>query len=132
MTLSLGILGCEPTGPPQTDRQKQAVWHNGRHALTTRAPLIRRGHPVAAVMDCWLETGRTHKFAISDYTGHGSDLWRPSVSEKSGRWGVAESRPYTFPPSVTWLNIGVSTCRKCSSRRRCQPIWSSYLGGSEG
>lgn len=55
----------------KTDRQRQAVvWHSGRHAVT-------RAHVVedfggAALMECWLETGRTHQIRVHmAYAGHG-------------------------------------------------------------
>lgn len=56
------------------DRQKQqVVWHNGRHAVT-RARIVRPlGTPgVAALLDCWLETGRTHQIRVHlTHAGHG-------------------------------------------------------------
>lgn len=56
------------------DRQKQqVVWHNGRHAVT-RARIVQPlgTPPVAAVLDCWLETGRTHQIRVHlAHAGHG-------------------------------------------------------------
>ena len=56
------------------DRQKQAVvWHNGRHAVT-RARIVQTlgTPPVAALLDCWLETGRTHQIRVHlAQAGHG-------------------------------------------------------------
>lgn len=58
----------------KNDRQKQAVvWGNGRHAVT-RARLIEAfGTPPAlALMECWLETGRTHQIRVHlAHAGHG-------------------------------------------------------------
>ncbi len=57
----------------RTDRQKQAVvWDGtGRHAVT-RARLTERFGKVAALVDCRLETGRTHQIRVHmAHTGHG-------------------------------------------------------------
>ena len=57
----------------KTDRQRQAVVKNaGRHAIT-RARVVE-GYgvpPVASMLDCWLETGRTHQIRVHmAYCGH--------------------------------------------------------------
>ncbi|WP_225028431.1 RluA family pseudouridine synthase [Xinfangfangia pollutisoli] len=56
----------------RTDRQRQAVcWPpEGRHAVTrTRVTEAFAGQ--AALMDCWLETGRTHQIRVHlAYAGH--------------------------------------------------------------
>jgi 23S rRNA pseudouridine1911/1915/1917 synthase len=56
----------------KTDRQRQAVlWHDGRHAIT-RAHVVEGFHGAAALMECWLETGRTHQIRVHmSYAGHG-------------------------------------------------------------
>lgn len=56
----------------KTDRQKQAVlWNGGRHAVT-RATLRDSFGGVAALVECRLETGRTHQIRVHmAYTGHG-------------------------------------------------------------
>ena len=57
----------------RTDRQKQAVtWApEGRHA-TTRAHVVEGFHGQAALINCWLETGRTHQIRVHlAYAGHG-------------------------------------------------------------
>ncbi|MBK0326894.1 RNA pseudouridine synthase [Rhodobacteraceae bacterium F11138] len=58
----------------RTDRQKQAVvFQGGRHAVT-RARIVNRfgTPPVAALMECWLETGRTHQIRVHmAHAGHG-------------------------------------------------------------
>jgi 23S rRNA pseudouridine1911/1915/1917 synthase len=61
----------------RTDRQRQAVvWEEGRHAIT-RARVVEGfgGQGTggqAALMDCWLETGRTHQIRVHlSYAGHG-------------------------------------------------------------
>ncbi len=58
----------------RTDRQKQAVvWSNGRHAVTRARIEAQFGTPPAvALMDCWLETGRTHQIRVHmAHAGHG-------------------------------------------------------------
>ena len=68
----------------KTDRQKQAVlFEGGRHAVTrARGSSKRFGSPaVAALVECWLETGRTHQIRVHmAHAGHGLDrrsgLWR--------------------------------------------------------
>ncbi|MGL4322139.1 MAG: RluA family pseudouridine synthase [Paracoccaceae bacterium] len=56
----------------KTDRQRQAVvWESGRHAVT-RVRVVEElagGH--AALVECWLETGRTHQIRVHmAYAGH--------------------------------------------------------------
>lgn len=56
----------------RTDRQRQAVvWEEGRHAVT-RARVVEGLGASAALVDCWLETGRTHQIRVHlAYAGHG-------------------------------------------------------------
>lgn len=56
----------------KTDRQRQAVvWDQGRHAVT-RAHVVEGFAGQAALVDCWLETGRTHQIRVHlAYAGHG-------------------------------------------------------------
>ena len=57
----------------RTDRQRQAVtWPpEGRHAVT-RARVVEDFAGQAALIDCWLETGRTHQIRVHlSYAGHG-------------------------------------------------------------
>ncbi|RYI18376.1 MAG: RNA pseudouridine synthase, partial [Acetobacteraceae bacterium] len=56
----------------KTDRQRQAVvWDQGRHAVT-RARVVEGFAGQAALVDCWLETGRTHQIRVHlAYCGHG-------------------------------------------------------------
>lgn len=56
----------------KTDRQRQAVvWEEGRHAIT-RARVVEGFAGQAALVDCWLETGRTHQIRVHlAYAGHG-------------------------------------------------------------
>ena len=56
------------------DRQRQAVtWAGGRHAVTRARLLERLGTPpAAALMECRLETGRTHQIRVHmAHAGHG-------------------------------------------------------------
>jgi 23S rRNA pseudouridine1911/1915/1917 synthase len=57
----------------KTDRQRQAVvWHGGRHAVT-RARVLETfaAPPAVALVECWLETGRTHQIRVHlAYAGH--------------------------------------------------------------
>lgn len=58
----------------RTDRQKQAVVKNaGRHAVTRARVIERFGAPaVVSLLECWLETGRTHQIRVHlTYAGHG-------------------------------------------------------------
>jgi len=56
----------------KTDRQRQAVvWEAGRHAVT-RARVIDSFAGQAALVECWLETGRTHQIRVHlSHVGHG-------------------------------------------------------------
>ncbi len=58
-------------GRHRTDRQRQAVcWEGGRHAVT-RARTVEAFGP-AAMIECWLETGRTHQIRVHmAHAGHG-------------------------------------------------------------
>ena len=53
-------------GRHRTDRQRQAVsFTTGRHAVTRARILESLGTPpVAALLECWLETGRTHQIRV--------------------------------------------------------------------
>ncbi|WP_149140563.1 RluA family pseudouridine synthase [Gemmobacter caeruleus] len=58
----------------KTDRQRQAVvWNEGRHAVTRVRVLESYGTPEAAsLVECWLETGRTHQIRVHmAHAGHG-------------------------------------------------------------
>ncbi len=58
----------------KTDRQKQAVlFSGGRHAVTRVRTLEGFGEPAAAALvECWLETGRTHQIRVHmAHAGHG-------------------------------------------------------------
>jgi 23S rRNA pseudouridine1911/1915/1917 synthase len=57
----------------RTDRQRQAVlFQGGRHAVTRARTVERFGTPpVLALMECWLETGRTHQIRVHmTHAGH--------------------------------------------------------------
>ncbi|SMG10399.1 RluA family pseudouridine synthase [Paracoccus sp. J56] len=53
-------------GRHPTDRQRQAVsFHSGRHAVTRAKVLETFGTPPTAMLvECWLETGRTHQIRV--------------------------------------------------------------------
>ncbi|WP_297339271.1 RluA family pseudouridine synthase [Pseudophaeobacter sp.] len=56
------------------DRQRQAVlFQGGRHAVTRARIVAPFGlPPVAALIECWLETGRTHQIRVHmAHAGHG-------------------------------------------------------------
>lgn len=58
----------------KADRQRQAVlFQGGRHAVTRARTVARFGAPpVIALMECWLETGRTHQIRVHlTHAGHG-------------------------------------------------------------
>ncbi|MGX9349810.1 RluA family pseudouridine synthase [Shimia sp. W99] len=58
----------------KTDRQRQAVlFEGGRHAVTRVRIVEPLGQPsVAALVECWLETGRTHQIRVHmAHAGHG-------------------------------------------------------------
>ncbi|MFV0515591.1 MAG: RluA family pseudouridine synthase [Jhaorihella sp.] len=58
----------------RTDRQKQAVlFQGGRHAVTRVRVVEAFGSPAAAALvECWLETGRTHQIRVHmAHAGHG-------------------------------------------------------------
>jgi len=57
----------------KTDRQRQAVlFQGGRHAVTRARIVEPFGQPpVAALVECWLETGRTHQIRVHmAHAGH--------------------------------------------------------------
>ena len=57
----------------KTDRQRQAVlWDTGRHAVTRIRVVKVFGGGAASLVECWLETGRTHQIRVHlAYAGHG-------------------------------------------------------------
>ena len=60
----------------RTDRQRQAVvWNEGRHAVTRTRVVGYWGAepaPVVSLVECWLETGRTHQIRVHmAHAGHG-------------------------------------------------------------
>lgn len=80
------------------DRQKQAVVNSGgRHAVTRARVVEAYGTPAGiSLIDCWLETGRTHQIRVHmAYAGHGligdqTYGGRRKMSEKAlGAAGVA-------------------------------------------
>ena len=61
-------------GRHRTDRQRQAVtFTGGRHAVTrARVVEVFGAPPACAMLECWLETGRTHQIRVHlAHAGHG-------------------------------------------------------------
>ncbi len=57
----------------KTDRQRQAVLESGGRHAVTRARVIESfgSPPAAALLECWLETGRTHQIRVHmSHAGH--------------------------------------------------------------
>jgi 23S rRNA pseudouridine1911/1915/1917 synthase len=89
----------------KTDRQRQAVVpdHIGRHAITRVRVLESFGvGRVASLVECWLETGRTHQIRVHmSYAGHaliGDQTYggRRKVAAKTGG-EVASELANSFP-----------------------------------
>ncbi len=88
----------------RTDRQRQAVVaHGGRHAVTRARPLEVYGTPPSAsLLECWLETGRTHQIRVHmAHAGHallGDQTYggRRRLAAKAVGEAVAEAAN-TFP-----------------------------------
>ncbi len=87
----------------KTDRQRQAVsFQGGRHAVTRARVLESLGKtPTAALLECWLETGRTHQIRVHlAQCGHsliGDPVYggRRKLSEKAvGAMGVEAARVF--------------------------------------
>ncbi len=82
VTFEPGGALCVTTqiGRHRQDRQKQAVLASGgRHAITRARVLERFGTPPAvALLDCWLETGRTHQIRV-----HLAHLGHPLLGDQS-------------------------------------------------
>jgi len=58
----------------KTDRQRQAVLFQGGRTAVTRARIVEAYGvpPTLALMECWLETGRTHQIRVHlAHAGHG-------------------------------------------------------------
>lgn len=83
------------------DRQRQAVlWHGGRHAVT-RARIVE-DFGVAALIECWLETGRTHQIRVHmAHCGHaliGDPVYgskRKLNAKVAGEAGVEAARAFS-------------------------------------
>lgn len=87
----------------KNDRQRQAVlFHGGRHAVTRSRIVMPLGKPaVASLIECWLETGRTHQIRVHmAHAGHsliGDPTYggRRKLPEKAvGAEGIAAARSF--------------------------------------
>jgi 23S rRNA pseudouridine1911/1915/1917 synthase len=87
----------------KTDRQRQAVlFEGGRHAVTRVRIVEPLGDPaVACLVECWLETGRTHQIRVHmTHAGHGligDPVYggRRKLAEKAiGPKGVAAAKSF--------------------------------------
>jgi 23S rRNA pseudouridine1911/1915/1917 synthase len=83
------------------DRQRQAVvWDSGRHAVT-RTRVVEELGPSAALIECWLETGRTHQIRVHmSYAGHGllgDQTYGGSRKFSPKIYAVAAELANTFP-----------------------------------
>ncbi len=87
----------------KTDRQRQAVlFEGGRHAVTRSRIVEGFGNPeVASLVECWLETGRTHQIRVHlTHAGHsliGDPTYggRRKLSEKAlSPAGVAAAKAF--------------------------------------
>ena len=59
-------------GRHKTDRQRQAVLASGGRRAVTRLRVLERFHAAAALVECRLETGRTHQIRVHlAHAGHG-------------------------------------------------------------
>ncbi|MGS4946687.1 RluA family pseudouridine synthase [Meridianimarinicoccus sp. RP-17] len=80
VTFEPGGVLCVTTqiGRHRHDRQKQAVLPSGgRHAITRAKVLDTYGTPPGvALLDCWLETGRTHQIRV-----HMAHLGHPLIGD---------------------------------------------------
>lgn len=90
-------------GRHRTDRQRQAVsFSGGRHAVTRARIIAPLGQPpCAALIECWLETGRTHQIRVHmAHCGHaliGDPVYggRRKLSPKAiGERGVAAAAAF--------------------------------------
>jgi 23S rRNA pseudouridine1911/1915/1917 synthase len=108
----------------KTDRQRQAVvWHDGRHAVT-RVRVLEAFADQAALVECWLETGRTHQIRVhmthaghsllGDQTYGGKRKLSPkAVGEGAATLGNGFARQalhaatlgFTHPVSGEWLEF---------------------------
>jgi 23S rRNA pseudouridine1911/1915/1917 synthase len=83
-------------GRHKHDRQKQAVsFSEGRHAITRARVVEKFGTPVQlSVVECWLETGRTHQIRVHmTHAGHGliGDQTYGGKRKLSHKAGVSEA-----------------------------------------
>lgn len=95
-----GIVKVDaPLGRHPRDRQKQAVVATGGRHAVTRARVVRGfgKPPASAMIDCWLETGRTHQIRVHmAHVGHaliGDPVYagRRKLSAKALPLGAAEA-----------------------------------------
>lgn len=104
-------IGTEPGGVIRiathlarhpTDRQRQAVtWPPHGRAAVTRLRVVERFGEDAALVDCWLETGRTHQIRVHlAHAGHGilgDPVYGGARRLSSRRLGAAAALAAAFP-----------------------------------
>ncbi len=96
-----GVINA-PLGRSNYDRKKQAITEKGRHAIT-HWHTLRSFHPFGSLVECSLETGRTHQIRVHmTHIGHpiiGDPLYgRPPSSgqmpDNTARTGLAQLRAF--------------------------------------
>ena len=83
--INLGIIE-KPIGRSQLNRKKMAVVEKGKMAIT-KWKVLNIFNPFASLIECKLETGRTHQIRVHmSYLGHsiiGDDLYGRPIAQKN-------------------------------------------------
>ena len=99
-----------PLGRSKTDRKKQAVVENGRHAVTHFTVLEQFEN--YSLLKLKLETGRTHQIRVHmQYIGHpvaGDPLYGPkNTLPGKGQFLHAETLGFVHPRTNKWMEFSV-------------------------